>query len=332
MSGWHPGIAIYDDLPLPIRGPAVTSQRIDAHDLDRRGVRQPLTQDGNNADPAPSDGDRGSEYGSEDQRATPTTLPGLPGLPPGPYVVVLETKDPHQTLATAQELPGPSLLRRRRHDWLRGSHRPVPFDPQCRSGAVGLRTRVGSVGPVGPDATPALRWVGPRAGRVVGRRSGTPSLHAELGGLPAGSTLYFGITAGNSERARRAIRDDRLSVMDQRPVDADELDDRYERRDYRPHFGDRACDRFATVSLDQPRGSCHQRGDSQAAPTSPPNERDGVRVAVGSPAMRSARPSGGLLSDGDPAPPAARDFNAAVNKEWDERSLTGPTPRQRKRA
>jgi hypothetical protein len=43
--------------------------------------------------------------------------------------------------------------------------------------------------------------------------------------------------------------------------------------------------------------------------------------------MRSARPSEGLFSDGDPAPAVASDFNAVVNKEWDERSLDGPTPR-----
>jgi hypothetical protein len=43
--------------------------------------------------------------------------------------------------------------------------------------------------------------------------------------------------------------------------------------------------------------------------------------------VRSARPSGGLLSEADPTPPAARDFNATVNKEWDERSANGPAPR-----
>ena len=50
-------------------------------------------------------------------------------------------------------------------------------------------------------------------------------------------------------------------------------------------------------------------------------------MAFGSAAVRSPRPSAGLLSDGDPIPPAARDFSAAVNKEWDERSNTGPAPR-----
>jgi len=44
--------------------------------------------------------------------------------------------------------------------------------------------------------------------------------------------------------------------------------------------------------------------------------------------MRSARPSGSLLSDRDLAPPVASDFHAAVNKEWDERSLAGLSPRQ----
>jgi hypothetical protein len=48
--------------------------------------------------------------------------------------------------------------------------------------------------------------------------------------------------------------------------------------------------------------------------------------------MRSARPSEGLLSDGDPAPAVASDFNAVVNKEWDERSLDGPTSRPADRA
>ncbi len=51
-------------------------------------------------------------------------------------------------------------------------------------------------------------------------------------------------------------------------------------------------------------------------------------MAVGSPATRSAGPSGGLLSEGDPAPAVASDFNAAVNKDWDESSLTGPTARR----
>jgi hypothetical protein len=46
--------------------------------------------------------------------------------------------------------------------------------------------------------------------------------------------------------------------------------------------------------------------------------------------MRSVHPAGGLLSDGDPAPPAARDFNAMVSKEWDDASLSGPAPREGK--
>jgi hypothetical protein len=44
--------------------------------------------------------------------------------------------------------------------------------------------------------------------------------------------------------------------------------------------------------------------------------------------MRSVRPSGGLLSDGDPAPAAAPEFNALVNKERDEKSVRGPLPRE----
>src|SRR5262249_35227090 len=66
-----------------------------------------------------------------------------------------------------------------------------------------------------------------------------------------------------------------------------------------------------------------------SAQTSAPVESDGLRMAVGSAAVRMASPSGGLLSDGEAAPPAARDFSASVNKEWDEPSLALPAPRER---
>jgi hypothetical protein len=73
------------------------------------------------------------------------------------------------------------------------------------------------------------------------------------------------------------------------------------------------------------------RGDSQVSSTiSPPNQPDGLRVAVGSLAVRSARPSGGLLSDSEPASPAVGDSPAAVNRAWDGRSPTEPTPQEGK--
>ena len=47
----------------------------------------------------------------------------------------------------------------------------------------------------------------------------------------------------------------------------------------------------------------------------------------GSPEVRSAKPSAGLLSDGDPTPAAARNFNSVVNNEWDAPSSSRPSHR-----
>ena len=160
---------------------------------------------------------------------------------------------------------------------------------------------------------------------------GTTSLYGGLGALPAGSTVYFGITAGNPSGTAGPSPGIgyQLWVARQRRVPL-----RRPLRAQSPPARPSAISTLIASPLPASTGPATQpsSGVSQATPTSPSNESGGLLVAVGSPATRSARPSGGLLSDGDPAPPAASDFHAVVNKAWDERSPTGPSASQGKDA
>jgi len=253
-----------------------------------------------------------------------TTLPGVPGLPQGPYVVVAETKDPHQTLATAQELPDLPYFG---VVGTIGSGDPIDLYRLTLSSPP-QRLDFALVSNQSTLTVPMQFQLFDGSGQVLGVWSldgqGTPSLHGELGGLPAGSTLYLGITAGNPNEPGRssATIDYQLWISLQSATD-------------RSTIATSAVTSVASLTMTPEIASPlpastnpavqPSAGDSTATPTSPPNQPDGSRVAVGSPAMRSARPSGGLLSDDDPTPLAARDFNADVVKECDERLLTGPT-------
>jgi hypothetical protein len=334
MSGWHPGTEHDSVLPLSVHGPAATTQFGASHGLDRDNVRQPMTQQAGQSARVWSGDDSGTGYGSWSSRSDAATSPDVPGLPRARYVVVPERKAAHQTLATAQPLPD------------------VPFfgvvgttaagDPidlyrlTLTAGAAGLD--FGLVSDQSASTVPVQVQLFDGSGQVLGEWSvggqGTASLHAELGGLPAGSTLYFGVVGGNSSGPAGSSLATNYQLWVSRQSATD-------RATAAPGPGPN----LPSSTILSPSGSAilppsssplpasaspgvvPSGGDSQAAPTAPPNQGGSVRVAVGSPAMRSARPSEGLLADGDPAPAVAGDFNAVVNKEWDERSHTGPTSR-----
>ena len=149
----------------------------------------------------------------------------------------------------------------------------------------------------------------------------------ELSNLPAGTTLYLGVTAGDGSRSTasgQAIDYQLWIERDAGPA---------------PSSANTTVLTVVAATGIMPvtgpaiiastgQGAAPAGADAQANPSLAQNPEDGGRVAVGSASVRSARPSAGLLSDVDPTPPAARDFNAAVNKEWDERPGNGPTPRE----
>jgi hypothetical protein len=328
MSGWHPSIERDDALRLPIRGPAVTSP-IASHDHDRPGIRQRLTREVNKAGSASGGADGRLEYGVGGWGSDATTLPGLPSRPRARYVIVPETKAPHQTLATAQQLPTFPYVG---VVGTTASGDPIDLyrvDLPAGAGSLSFGLLADQ-----PAATvPVQLQVFDGSGRLLGEWSsggqGTSSLNAELSSLPAGSTLYFGVTAGNSSGpgGPSGSVDYQLWISSQpAPSGATTA----------PGAATTASSSAALPLFASPLpastglGVVPPRGASPAGPTSPAAPADGgggLPVSVGSPAVRAARPSAGLLSDGDPAPAVSSDFNASVNKNWDEASLPGPTSR-----
>ncbi len=309
LSGLYPGSEYDHGLPLPGRRPVVAAK--------------------SHAPPDPVDNNR-SEYGAGVSWSHTATLPGLPGLPQADYVVVAETKAPHHTLATAQELPDLPYVG---VVGTLGSGDPIDlYRVTLSSGAAGLN--FGLESDQSALTVPVQLQVFDGSGHILGDWSlggqGTTSLYGGLGALPAGSTIYFGITVGNTSGPAGPSTAIGYQLWVARQASSPSTT----ALSAEPTGPSSAISTLIASPLPVSTGPGAQpsNGVSQATPTSPPNESGGLLVAVGSPAMRSARPSGGLLSDGDPAPPAASDFNAVVNKEWDERSPTGPTAGQGKDA
>jgi len=323
MSGLHTRITPNIDAPRAVRDQAVTIPSIELAAHRRLGPRQTLAANGSRASSTSFAAQRRTEddiYSS----ATDPSLSVIPGMPPGAYTVVPETKNPHHTFATAQRLPflpffgvvgtiaAGDLI-----DLYR-----LTLDSAVERMDFGLVT-AGSAATVPIQLEIFDGW-----GRVLGEWSvdaqSASSLHAALSGLSAGSTFYVGISAGNQGWSDVSS-----------PTVGYQLWISLE-----PNTASAAASAgttlaapaiTSTTALPAPASTglavALPKGDSQPAAASSPSQAIGLGVAVGSPALRSARPSGGLLSDGDPAPPAARSFGADVNKEWDEQSLTSTAPR-----
>jgi hypothetical protein len=181
-------------------------------------------------------------------------------------------------------------------------------------------------GPIVPVQLQVFDGSGHMFGEWSPGGEGTASLYAGVGALPAGSTVYFGITAGSPSGSggTSAGINYQLWVSLHPAADTSTIVAGTAPTVSSPTF-------FAAIGLPLSAatvpGAPPSSGNSQAAPMTTPNGGGTLPVAVGPPATRSAGPSGGLLSRGDPAPAVASAFIAAVNKEWDEPTLTATTPR-----
>jgi hypothetical protein len=330
MSGWHQGIGHHADLPLPVGGASVATSLVAVSPLDRRGIRPPAVQVVPNSGAATGGGDGGAGYDTGGSGSGATSIPGIPGLPPGQYVIVPETTAPHQTFATAQELPDLPFF------GIVGTL--GPGDPRdlfrLTAGAGSTGVGFGLATDRSDSTIPVELQLFDGSGQVLGTWSlggqGPASLHADLGSLPAGSTLYFGVAPGSSSGpgGSSAAANYQLWVSLQPATDrattaAAAVTTASAQAAVPPGTAPLPA---AMATATGPTG-LPARGDSQAAATAPPDASGGARVAVGSPAIRLARPSGGLLSEGDPAPPAERDFHAVVAQEWAEGSSTEPAAR-----
>jgi hypothetical protein len=149
----------------------------------------------------------------------------------------------------------------------------------------------------------------------------TPDFHELAGGLAPGSTFYFGISAANQNGPAVAFATTGYQLWINLEPTASSTSGAATSAPAAPVAS--TLPPFSSTGL----AMTTQSANSQTALPSASVGTPGAGVTVGSPAIRSVSPSGGLLSDGDPAPEASRNFNASINKQWDEKSPTDPAPR-----
>ena len=295
---------------------------------------QPLINSRTNLVPAAVDHYSETMPGPRDARASGASAgsgdevlsPGGPSPLDAPYVVVNETSSPHQTFGSAQKLPDLSYFG---VVGTIGNRDGVDlYQLTLATGASRLDFSLVSnqAGPSVPVVLDLFDASGRALGVWTSGGQGSADLHAELSNLPAGTTLYLGVSAGNTSGSGPTVQAANYQLW----------------IDHEPGGGRSTSADTSSGSSGNTTGMMPVTGSANGASTgggplssavagqsnvSSTQNADGVGlVAVGSAAMRSARPSGGLLADIDPTPPAARDFNVAVNKEWEERSTSGPKP------
>jgi hypothetical protein len=327
MSAWSSSDAVSGDETPSNRRPV---------DRSPQSEPQPVLSSRANLGSTAADTYSETDHGPSDQgsngagaESTNGKMPPPGGLSPAqvPYVVVFEMSSPHQTLETAQKLPDLSYFGVVGTLGNRDGLDLYQLTLTSGAGRLDFSLTSNQSGPAVPLQLELFDGSGRALGLWSSGGQGSVSLHADLSNLPAGMTLYLGVTAGNasgSGASGQAI-DYQLWI------------------EHQPEAGRSSADTTsltagAATGIMPMTGSAIRastgpeaaasEGDAQTIPNSPQNAEDGGRVAVGSAAVRSARPSGGLLSDADPTPPAARDFNAAVNKEWDERPNNATVPQE----
>jgi len=322
MAGWSDAIAVSAYAPSLTRGPAVESRQVGP----QSNVSTPDTEDDNYRDPQ-SDARSYSPSGGDPGPSNLMMLPQSVMAPsPAPYVVVPETQNQHDTLATAQRVPDLSYF---------GVVGTIGRGDSIDLYRLTLNSAAGhldfSLDLIQASTPTSMQFeIFDGSGRALGVWSNgsqdNASLHAELSNLPAGTTLYLGVSAAGTSGSLAAAEplDYQLWVEHQPAIDRATVET----------SSDNAVVSTAMMPMSNPAVASSTGplavapgGDPQAAESASVSQGQGPLVGVGSAEVRSARPSGGLLSDGEPTPPAAREFSAAVNKEWDERSSNGPTPR-----
>jgi hypothetical protein len=300
-----------------VQGPVTTPPQIDAAVIERAHSGQaPITSTGTSGpDSTDSNASGNSGAGSTGNAATSPS-----GSDQDSYVVVLETKSPHHTLATAQDLPDVPYF------GIIGAFSSADVTDLYRMVVTpGMgRLEFELVTNQSAGAAPMQFELFSATGQVLGQWSvgsqGTLSLQTDLTGLAPGSTLYLGLTASNSSPAWGGSTPTGYQLWITREATTSTTS------------AEAAGNASGTVpALTAPLTGFTSGGTSSAAQLSQASPGassigSGIGVAVGSPIMRSPRPSGGLLSDGDPAPPADRDFNALAS-QVDEKPLTEPAAR-----
>jgi hypothetical protein len=251
-------------------------------------------------------------------------IPGFPSSSLGSYVIIAKTGGPHGSLRTAQALPDLPYFG---VVGTVGHGDPVDFYRVTLSTAA-TRLDFGLVspesGPVVPVQVDLFNGAGALLGEWTTGGPGAQTLHLPLGPQTAGATFYVGISAagGGGQTIDYQLWVSHQSTANPPAIFTSEA----------TTSPTSALAPLPPVTFASPAtvGTPAAGADSQAA-TAPANPVAGLGSAVGPAVIRSASPSGGVLSDGDAAPSGERELAAIAHQESGERPLARQEPKVRER-
>jgi len=233
---------------------------------------------------------------------------------------VPETKAPHNTLASAQVLPDLSffgvvgtLSTSDTIDFYR-----LTLNEKAEELDFGLVfTKNGSIAPI---EFQIFNGAGQLLGEWSSGEQGASVLLAQLGPQAAGSTLYFGISAGNQGGTIASSAGVSYQLWVSRESATDQSAGSPQNSPTVPAATVSPLSAGALTPL-AALGTAPARGLPEASAAGPTDSPAGLAIAVGSPAMRTGRPSVETLSSGESDRSTDRDFDAAVHQDLGEQTI-----------
>lgn len=320
LSGWPPKVGRDIDRPPTVERPASDVARIPNNGLKVRDGQPTESGKPSPAHPPSASQDLDTNYVG-DSTGSPDVTPGLAGLPQGNYVIIPETSTPHDTIASAQVLPDLPYFgvvgTLGAGDGIDLYQLTLDSVPDRLDFGLVMQGRGGSV--------PATFQILDGSGQVLGTWNlgsvGNSSIQVDIEKLSPGSSLYLGVSAGNSSTSVGAFGtvDYQLWVARQPAL-----------RLTSSSIGNSAQPALALTVLSPlliplaALGLSSPQGDSAAALSAPRSVSVTASVTVGSLAIRSAGASLGLLSNDESAPLSTQGPGTSAPQEVAAGSLARP--------
>jgi len=331
LSGWRPRIGLYDEPANPLRAAPSGTERIAAHASDSKATIQSAERVGSASVPPSLIADDDSGYEAAGSvRISPASV-GFPGLAGGSYTVVFETNARHDTLASAQVLPDLSFF---------GVVGTISTGDTVDFYRLTLNEKADELdfglvfqknGSVAPMEFQIFDGAGQLLGEWTSGGQEASILLAQLGPQAAGSTLYLGISAGNSggPTASSASISYQLWVGRQSATDQTAGSPQGSSTAPTATLAPLAASALSPVGALGTAPGRESPGASGAGPTDSPGGI-AVAMAVGPPAIRSGRPSVEALSSGDSDRLTEREIDAVLHQDASEQNLVSSPIEQRK--
>jgi hypothetical protein len=331
MSGLRPSIDPFDNPVHPIRAAAAATERFASHASPLIATIQPPPRVGSASEPSSLIEDGDSSNGATGSVLFSPPSLGFPEPPSDSYTVVLETKAPHDTLASAQVLPDLSFF---------GVVGTISTSATVDFYQLTLNEKAEELdfglvfqqnGSIAPMEFQIFDGAGQLLGEWTSGGQGASILLAQLGPQAAGSTLYLGVSAGNSGGPAASSAGIGYQLWVSLQTGPEQTAGAPQESSTLPTATLSPLPAGTLTPL-AALGTASAPGLPAAGAAVPTSSALGLAVAgaVGSPAIRTGRPSVEALSSGESDRSTDREFDAVVHQDVGEHNLASSTIEQKR--